>query len=109
MDESRGYNGKQNKLIRERQIPYDFTHLWNLRNKTDGHKGRTKGGREANQKTHNHREQTEGCWRGVGWRERARWGMGIKGGPCRAEHWVLHVSDESLNSTPETNFTICVN
>ena len=28
---------KQNKSIRERQIPYDFTHMWNLRNKTDEH------------------------------------------------------------------------
>jgi len=23
-----------NKSVRERQIPYDFTHMWNLRNKT---------------------------------------------------------------------------
>ena len=33
------YYAKQNKLIRERQIPYDFTHMWNLRNKTDEHMG----------------------------------------------------------------------
>ena len=26
--------------IRERQISYDFTHMWNLRDKTDEHKGR---------------------------------------------------------------------
>ena len=25
------YDGKQNKLVRERQIPYDFIHMWNLR------------------------------------------------------------------------------
>ena len=25
------------------------------------------------------------------------------------EHWVLHVSNESLNSTPETNITLYVN
>ena len=30
---------KQNKSGRERQI-YDFTHTWNLRNKTDEHSGR---------------------------------------------------------------------
>ena len=24
-----------NKSIRDRQIPYDFTHMWNLRNKTN--------------------------------------------------------------------------
>ena len=31
----------QNKSVRERQIPYDFTHTWNLRNKTNmiGEKG----------------------------------------------------------------------
>ena len=25
--------------VRERQISYDFTHMWNLRNKTDEHRG----------------------------------------------------------------------
>ena len=34
--------------------------------------------------------------------------MGIKEGTCD-EDWMLDVSDESLNSAPETNFTICVN
>ena len=24
------------------------------------------------------------------------------------EHWVLYISDKSLNSTPETNITLCV-
>ena len=24
------------KIVRERQIPYDFTHMWNLRNIIDG-------------------------------------------------------------------------
>ena len=27
------YYAKQNKLVRERQVLYDFTHMWNLRNK----------------------------------------------------------------------------
>ena len=31
--------------------------------------------------------------------------MGIKEGTCD-EHWVLYVSDESLNFTPETNITL---
>ena len=31
-----------------------------------------------------------------GW---AKWVMGIKEGTCWDEHWVLYVSDESLNST----------
>jgi len=35
--------------------------------------------------------------------------MDIKEGTCCDESWVLHVSDESLNSTPETNITLYVN
>ena len=43
MDKAREYNAKQNKSIRERQIPYNFTHMWNLRNKTNKEKkGQTK-------------------------------------------------------------------
>ena len=34
MDGAREYNVKLNKSVRERQIPYDFTHMCNLRNKT---------------------------------------------------------------------------
>ena len=36
---------------------------------------------------------------GRGW---DRWAMGIKEGTCD-EYWVLYVSEESMNSTPETN------
>lgn len=36
------------------------------------------------------------------------WGMGIKEGSCD-EHFVLYVSDKSLDSTPETNSTLDVN
>ena len=39
----------------------------------------------------------------------AKWVMGIQEGSCWDEHWVLHVSDESLNSTPETSITLHVN
>ena len=35
MDGARGYYGKWNKSAWERQIPYDFTHMWNLRKKTN--------------------------------------------------------------------------
>ena len=37
-----------------------------------------------------------------------KWVMGIKEGTCD-ELWMLYVGDGSLNSTPETNFTIYVN
>ena len=39
MDGTRVYYVKRNKSARERQI-YDFTHMWNLRNTTDEHRGR---------------------------------------------------------------------
>ena len=31
----REYNAKRNKSVRERQMPYDFIEMWNLRNKTN--------------------------------------------------------------------------
>ena len=31
MDGLRGYYAKWNKSVRERQIPYDFTYMWNLK------------------------------------------------------------------------------
>ena len=40
--------------ISQRQISYDFTHMWNLRNTTDKHRereGNIKTDREANHKT----------------------------------------------------------
>ena len=40
MDGTRGYYAKQNKSIRERQLSYDVTHMWNLRSKTNDHRER---------------------------------------------------------------------
>ena len=34
------------------------------------------------------------------------WVMGIEEGTCWDEHWVLHVSDESWESTPEAKSTL---
>ena len=44
VDGAREYYAKQNKSVRERQrqIAYDFTHMQNLRNKTNEH-GREEG------------------------------------------------------------------
>ena len=39
MDKAREYNAEQNKSVREKQILYDFTHMWNLRNETDEQMG----------------------------------------------------------------------
>ena len=41
-----------------------------------------------------------------GW---VKWGMGIKEGTYWDEHWVLHVSDESLTSILETITALYVN
>ena len=43
-------------------------------------------------------------------RERGKWVMGTEEGICWDEHWVLYVSDESWESTPEaksTLYTLC--
>ena len=39
----------------------------------------------------------------------ARWVMSIKKETCCDDHWVLYVSDESLNPRPETNIALYVN
>ena len=40
VDGTRGYYAKWTKPIRERQLSYDFTHMWNLRNKTEEQSGK---------------------------------------------------------------------
>ena len=37
---TKSFDDRKAVSVRQRQIPYDFTHMWNLRNKTDEHKGR---------------------------------------------------------------------
>ena len=56
MDEPREYNVKWSN--RERKIPYDFTHMWNL-----GNKGKK---RQTKIPTLKYKEQTGGCHRGGG-------------------------------------------
>ena len=54
----------------QRQIPYDFTHMRNLRYKTDEHKGREKNNIKTGKGTKHRRllniENKQGCWRGCG-------------------------------------------
>ena len=96
--------------ISQRKIPHDFTYMWNLRNLTDDHRGRVgkiKTEREANHKrlinTENKQRVAGGDVDG-GW---ANWVMGIKEGTWD-EHWLLCGSNESLDSTPETQYyTVC--
>ena len=43
---------------------FDFTHMWNLRNKTDEHRDRDReGGGQTRKQTFNYGEQTEGYWK----------------------------------------------
>ena len=35
--------------------------------------------------------------------------LGIRKGTCWDEHWVLYISNESLNSTPETIIILYIN
>ena len=87
--------------IRERQIPYDFTYMWYLRNKTNKHRWEKE--KQTKKQTLNYR-----VIRGEVAREWTKWMMGIKERTCD-EDWVSYISDESLNSTPETNITVYVN
>ena len=64
MNGPRGYYVKQSKLVKERQMLYDITYLWNLKSKTNDQPKR--------KQTHTYREQTGGCQR------RGVWGNGIK-------------------------------
>ena len=84
VDGTRGYYAKQNKSVRLRHALYDSTHMWNLRNKTDEHRGKKE--RQTIKQTLNSREKTESCWTGVGWGKWAKWVMGIKEGTFCDEH-----------------------
>ena len=42
MDGPRDYHTERSKSERERQIPYDITYLWNLKQDTNEHKYKTK-------------------------------------------------------------------
>ena len=46
--------------VRKRQMPYDFTHMWNCRNKTNKQRERE---RETRKQILNYREQTNGYQR----------------------------------------------
>ena len=59
MDGPRGHFEKWNKSNRERQILYDFTYMWNLKNKTN---------KTEQKQTHRYWEQTDDYQRGEGGR-----------------------------------------
>ena len=68
-DRPRRYYAQWNKGDRERQIPYEFTYKWNLKNKINN--------QTKHKKAHRHWEQTDDCQkRGGEWRGEN--GQGIK-------------------------------
>ena len=65
MDGARDYDAKENKLVRERQIPYDLIPMWNeKRGKKGGaereQRGKKKREPQTKEKTLNYRKQTDG-------------------------------------------------
>ena len=67
------------------------------------------GGKRERETNHERLLMMENKLRSDGGRFASRWVMGIEEGTRYDEYWVLHVSDESLNSTPETNTALYVN
>ena len=69
----------------------------------------SRGGGQTIKQTLDYREQTEGYGGGGRWQMGQMGGGDFKEGTCCDEHRVLYVSDESLNSKPETKITLYVN
>ena len=84
MNETRGYYAEQNKSIKERQLSYGFTHMWNIRNSMEDHRVREEevNGKSSRRKTM--RKLTIGnklrVARGEVVRVWVSWVMGIKEG-----------------------------
>ena len=76
---TRSYCAKWNKSVRERQIPYVFAHMWNLRKLTKDHEGREGGKNSYKQRKKDVNRKrilnTENKLRinGRGWREGSGW------------------------------------
>ena len=73
MDGPRGHCAKWNKSLRERQIPNDFTFMWNLMNKIN---------EPTNRNRLRYREETEGCLMREDW---VVWVKKVKG--LRSTNW----------------------
>ena len=75
--EVRGYYVKQNKSEKDKY--HDFTHMWDLRNKTNEHMGGG-GEKQTRKQALNYRNKLRAAGAVVGgW---ANWMMGIKEGTC---------------------------
>ena len=105
MDGNRVYYAKRNKSEKDKY--HDFTHMWNLRNKTNEHRGKKERQTENRLLTVENKLNIAGgvMGGGGGW---PKWVTGIRE-VTRDAHWMLYVSGESINSTPETNITLYIN
>ena len=77
MDGTGGDYAKQNKSIGERQSSYGFTHMWNIRNSTEDHRGREGklNGKKSERETNHERLWTLGTKLRV--TEGRGWGDGV--------------------------------
>ena len=79
MDGTGRYYAEQNKSIRERQLSYGFTYMWNIRNSMEDirrSKGKLKEGKQKGTQTmrdYGFQETNWGFWRGGRWGERLAW------------------------------------
>ena len=82
--------------------------MWNLRNTTDEHMGKGRKNKRKTEREANHVRllSAENTLKIDGGEINSK---KLKEGTCWDEHWVLHGSDESLNSTPEAIITLYVN
>ena len=60
MDGARQYNVKWNKSTIENQILYAFTHMWNLRHKTNKQRGKKREWSKPKNSLLNYREHNDG-------------------------------------------------
>ena len=88
-------------------MPYIFTRMWDLRNKTNKQRGQKERERQTKKQTFNYRKQTDGYQRGGRGRKGVKNVMGIKEYTCD-EHQVLY--EVLISCTPETLYvTLYVN
>ena len=82
VDGTGGYYAEWNKSVRERQIPYVFTHMWILRNLTEDHEGRE---REKSYKQRRREANHKRLWD----TENSNWGLMGSGGEGESRWWAF--------------------
>ena len=100
---------KRNKSVRQKQIPYDFTHMGNLRNKTNEQRKKRERDKPRNRllTLENKLMVTRGE---IGWGE-SQTGNGDYKAYLPDDHHpgVMHEIVKSQYCTPETSITLYIN